>query len=114
ILAELVDFGVHSAFQLAGDIPATGGEIKGYHEILPKLAALLDHEGQNHADIRARTVDFLDEARLMFLPMDFPYTGGNGPWSIEQQDVRNGTYTEPMAGFITPNNRFRAFTPGLL
>jgi hypothetical protein len=50
----------------------------------------------------------------MFLPMDFPYSGGNGPWSIEQQDVTNGTYTEPMAGFVTPTNRFRAFTPGLL
>jgi hypothetical protein len=63
MLAELVDFGVHSAFQLAGDISASGGEIKGYHEILPKLAALPDHAGQKHADIRARTRDFMDEAR---------------------------------------------------
>jgi hypothetical protein len=114
ILAELVDFGVHSALQLAGDIPVSGGEIRGYHEILPKLAALPDHEGQNHSDIRARTRDFMDEARLMFLPIDFPYAGPNGPWSIDQQEVTNGSYTEPMAGFVTPNKRFRAFTPGLL
>ncbi len=114
ILAELVDFGVHSAFQLAGDISAAGGEINGYHKILPKLATLPDHEGTNHADIRYRAQQFADETKLLFSPMDFPYMGGSGPWTVEQQEVTNGTYTEMMAGFVTPGKRFRPFSPGLL
>lgn len=58
--------------------------------------------------------EFMDETRLLFGMMDFPYTGANGAWEVGQQEVTNGTYTETMAGFITLGGRFRPFTPGLL
>ena len=114
ILGELVDFGVHSAFVLAGNVPAGGGELAGYHEILPKLAALPEHAGTMHAAIRDRGREFSDEVQLLFLPMDFPYAGGEPAWAVEQQEVTHGTFKLMMAGFVTPGNRFRPFSPGLL
>jgi hypothetical protein len=93
ILGELVDFGVHAALMLAKVIPPDG-KVEGYHEILPKLAALPDGEGAKHAAIRERVRKFLDEVELLFLPMDFGYAGGKGAWEIDQQEVTCGTYTD--------------------
>ena len=114
ILAELLAFGVQSALQLAGLVGPDGGLVTGYHQILPKLAALPDHEGLKHPDIHARAQEFSDEIQVQFQPRSYPYSGNKNPWEIDEQIISYGTYTEPMVGFVLAGPRFRPFTPGLL
>lgn len=112
LLGELIDLGVKGALILSGH--AEGERITVRHKILPLLRGQPDHAGSTHPTFSPRLQYLKEQASVLFASKDYPYTGGEPPWSLVQQFVTVGGYTEPFAGIITPRGTFRPITPGML
>jgi len=112
LLGELIDLGVKGTLILSGHVE--GEQIMVRHKMLPLLAAQADHAGVANPIFRPRLRYLNEQASILFSSQDYPYTGAEPAWSLVQQVVTVGTYTEQFIGIVTPRATFRPITPGML
>jgi hypothetical protein len=112
ILGELIDFGAIGALLLAGH--KEGDRITARHRIIPILAGMPAGAGRKLTELTARREHFGDQAKVLFGMDDYACAGTFPAWSLIEQVLTVGGYTEPFVGIVTPRNTFRPITPGLL
>ncbi len=117
LLAEWIDLGVAAALILGGHITEADFQGKSYHQLKDSFIPILeilrrqeDGAARGLSLIQERRQSILDEGKMVFIPNDVRYGGGQPDFDVVEEEYSGRSFY----GYITPRRLFVPFNVGFL